>query len=189
MAVLFIAPTLRAEPLHDAAKAGSLEAVKQLLDQGADLQSFDELGETPLTAAALAGQLASVKLLLARGADINGRNAGGFTLLHAAAYHGHTEIVAIALDLGAPIDDQKNKARITPLHGAVERNHFDTATFLVERGARIDLKELNGWTPTARATFKRFGPMVQYLRDKGGECPAQSVVGAGHNGFCLKPDG
>lgn len=182
-------PPALAAPLHEAAKSGAVEEVARLVQAGADLEALDEDGETPLTAAALAGRTAVVRFLVDRGANIKGRNEGGFTALHAAAYNGHIRIVELALERGADIDDQENKAKVAPLHAAAERNHLDVAGLLVERGARIDLEELNGWTPLARATFKRYAQMVTFLRRHGAQCPSESAVGAGHNGFCRDPGG
>jgi ankyrin repeat protein len=205
---LFIAPLVlgllvdllpvSAAPLHEAAKAGEVEEAERLIQAGANLEALDEDGETPLTAAALAGQSAVVKLLFARGADIKGRNKGGFTLLHAAAYSGHAEIVEFALDRGAGIDDQENKAEITPLHNkaeitplhaAAERNYLDVVRLLIERGARLHLKELNGWTPVTRATFKAHNEVVKLLREHGATCDPPNLVGENNFRFCMNAGG
>ena len=186
---LFFPQPGRAGTLHEAAKTGRIDAVKGLLDQGADLAALDDDGETPLTAAALAGQTATVKLLVARGADIKGRNKGGFTALHAAAYTGHVGIVEFAIDRGVEIDDQDNKAKITALHAAVERDHLDVVKLLIDRGARIDLKELNGWSPVTRGTFKRRKEAVKLLRLHGAECDPPTRIGVASHRFCMNPGG
>lgn len=173
--------------LHDTVRSGGMSVAVKLLEQGANLNGLDEDGETPLTAAALAGRQEMVKLLLDHGAGTMVRNAGGFTVLHAAAYAGHRQIVELVLARGTEIDDQNNKAKITALHAAAERNHVDIATQLVGGGARIDIKELNGWTPLARATFKRYREMVLFLRGHGGECPTVKEVGPAHSDYCRHP--
>ena len=47
---------LNAAPLHDAARTGDVDKVKQLLAQGSDVNGRDENRETPLIEAALADQ-------------------------------------------------------------------------------------------------------------------------------------
>lgn len=52
-----------------AAKRGNLDKVKQLLDQGVDVNTRDGYGRTALMEASREGHAALVSLLLARGAD------------------------------------------------------------------------------------------------------------------------
>jgi len=54
----------------DAARDGDLDALKQLLADGADVHERDEQGWTPLNYAAGRGDAAAVKLLLEHGADV-----------------------------------------------------------------------------------------------------------------------
>jgi ankyrin repeat protein len=58
------------QPLHLAAEAGSPEAIKALLDRGADINARDKThGRTPLVFAASQNRLDALKVLLAKGAD------------------------------------------------------------------------------------------------------------------------
>jgi ankyrin repeat protein len=69
-------------PLHIVAGESRLEAVKLLLDHGADPNAQNKEGETPLHYAAEKCDVDVVKLLLQYGADPNARDDNGQTPLH-----------------------------------------------------------------------------------------------------------
>jgi ankyrin repeat protein len=64
--------------IHDAALDGNIEAVKQHLAAGTDVNAKDEDGETPLHHA---GTKEVTELLIAKGADVNAKNNNGRTPL------------------------------------------------------------------------------------------------------------
>ena len=70
----------RGAPLLLAASEGRLNAVRYLLDQGADLNALDSAGNTALTEATYYGHVSVVKELLLRGANINPRSGAGTPL-------------------------------------------------------------------------------------------------------------
>ena len=75
-----------------AVKSGNVEAVKGLLENGADLDTGDsQFGVSPLSWAALLGKTEIAELLIQNGADVNGRNKDGGTALHGAAFLGHAD--------------------------------------------------------------------------------------------------
>ena len=69
-------PTVKAPDIsiHDAAHKGNIEAVKQHLDAGTDVNAKDEDGYTPLYAVAGGGHKEIAELLIAKGADVNAKN-------------------------------------------------------------------------------------------------------------------
>ena len=68
-------PTAKAPDIsiHKAAFEGDIEAVKQHLAAGADVNAKDEDGYTPLNFAAQQGHKEVVELLIAKGADVNAK--------------------------------------------------------------------------------------------------------------------
>lgn len=101
--------------LHVAAIQGNLEAVKQHIKAGSDLDEKEpSRGSTPLLTAAVFGKTEIVKALIEAGADINYQNNEGSTALHSAAFFCRTEIVKILLEKGAD-KTLKNSAGRTPL--------------------------------------------------------------------------
>jgi hypothetical protein len=80
-------PTAKAPDIsiHAAARQGKIEAVKQHLAAGTDVNSKDEKsGYTPLHSAAREGHKEVIKLLIAKGADVNVKDGGGTTPLDMA---------------------------------------------------------------------------------------------------------
>jgi ankyrin repeat protein len=71
--------------IHYAAKAGDIEAVKQHLDAGVDVNAENNHGWTPLQFAAKDGHKKIVELLIAEGAGVNAKKKCGSTPLHNAA--------------------------------------------------------------------------------------------------------
>jgi ankyrin repeat protein len=90
-------------PLFLAAQNGHAEAVRALLDGGADAnKATADNGWTPLIWAAENGHAAVVRMLLDGGADANkARTDAGWTPLLMAAQTGHAEVVRMLLDGGA----------------------------------------------------------------------------------------
>eukprot|EP01024_Parvocaulis_polyphysoides_P002348 TRINITY_DN107356_c0_g1_i1.p2 TRINITY_DN107356_c0_g1~~TRINITY_DN107356_c0_g1_i1.p2 ORF type:complete len:179 (+),score=18.58 TRINITY_DN107356_c0_g1_i1:63-599(+) len=81
-------------PLHYAARAGQIEAVRLLLQYGAEVNARLVTSQaTSLHRAAVAGQLEIVKMLVENRADGMMQDADGETALHKAIRENHEEVV------------------------------------------------------------------------------------------------
>jgi ankyrin repeat protein len=116
-------------------------------------------GQTPFLRAALAVDTATMRLLVAHGADPKLPTLAGTTPLMAAAgvnwavAQTYTEsktaelqAVALCLELGADVN-ATNSMGLTALIGAANRGSNDIIKFLVEHGARLNVKDREGRTP------------------------------------------
>mmetsp|Transcript_4195 Transcript_4195/g.6539 ORF Transcript_4195/g.6539 Transcript_4195/m.6539 type:complete len:1484 (+) Transcript_4195:144-4595(+) len=95
-------------PLHKACaggKPGHLSAVKQLLENGANVHALNKWRETPLLTAANHGQADAVEALLKHGADPCKCTDTGWSPLSIAAYKGHDDVVRLLLEEGAPTEE------------------------------------------------------------------------------------
>ena len=80
------------QSINDAALMGNIEAVKQKLDGGVDVNAKGYKERTPLHWAAEKGHKEIVELLIAEGADMNAKSERGKTPLDAAIQANRTEI-------------------------------------------------------------------------------------------------
>ncbi|HEY0580879.1 MAG TPA: ankyrin repeat domain-containing protein [Chloroflexota bacterium] len=88
-----------------------------------------------------------------------------------AAQHGRTEVLRLLLDAGEDpnrFNPRGNHAHSTPLHQAVWSDQIETVRLLVERGARLDIRDTiwNG-TPLGWAEFGGRNAIADYLRTAG----------------------
>ena len=81
------------DALMDAVYEGNLVKVKELVENGADVNAQGEYGDNPLGGAAHFGYLEIVEYLVKNGADVNLTNKKGHTVLMYASKNGHTDIV------------------------------------------------------------------------------------------------
>ena len=128
-----------------AAIGGDIEAVKELLAAGADVNAGNSFGSTPLHAAALNGHKEIVELLTANGASVNAKKSNGRTPLDIAADEGYKEIAELLIAAGADVN-LKDKSGHTPLHSAAGRGHKEIAELLIAKGADVNAKR-DGETP------------------------------------------
>jgi ankyrin repeat protein len=86
---------VQATPLNSAAAGGHVEAMRLLLEYGADPNACQGGGVTSLHIAAQNGNLQAVLLLLHNGADLRLKNNTGKTALDLAREAGHLEVVEL----------------------------------------------------------------------------------------------
>lgn len=85
--------------LHTAVISDNMEAVKQHIAAGSDLNVRDPFGgSSPLISAAVFGKTEMAKVLIDAGVDLNFQNSDGSTALHTAAFFCRPEIVKLLLE-------------------------------------------------------------------------------------------
>jgi ankyrin repeat protein len=100
----------------------------------------------------------------------NADDASRHMALVLACMHGHARVVRLLLDTGADPDRYNpdgHHTHSTPLHQAVWGNHFDVVQLLVERGARLDLRDrIYDGTPLDWAVYGDRSEIADYLRQQ-----------------------
>ncbi len=100
--------------IQTAVLSGNLEAVKQHISAGTDINMKDAMsGSTPLISAATFGKIAITKALIDAKADLTIKNNDGATALHTAAFFCRVEIVQLLIDAKAD-KTAKNNFGMTP---------------------------------------------------------------------------
>jgi ankyrin repeat protein len=155
------------------------ELVQALLEHGANpnariLKRVNQLtiserpkinltGATPFLLAAATGDVKLMKLLVARGANPLLSTDDGTTPLMAAAGIGRSEdrpkedegnaleALKLTLELGGDVN-AANRSGLTAMHGAASTGSDDIIQFLVDRGARLDVRDKFGETPLSIAS-------------------------------------
>ncbi len=141
--------------LIEAVRAGNLDMMQFLLDQGADLGATSLRGETPLHHAVDAEKPEAALFLLDRGYVIDIKNAKAYSALHLAAEQNKPDMVTLLLDQGANIE-LTEKRRWTPLHIAADAHHNSMVELLLKRGAQVNARDKKGDLPLHIAAEKDF---------------------------------
>ena len=132
--------------LHSAVVTDNLEAIRQHIKAGSDLNVLEPTrASTPLITAAFLGKTEAAKILIEAGADLNYKNADGSTALHTAAAFGKTEAAKILIDAGIDLNNQNNQGA-TALHTGAFFCRVEIVEALLEKGADKTLKNKTGKT-------------------------------------------
>jgi ankyrin repeat protein len=162
-------------PLHAAAMAGSVEAMKLLLASGADVNARNAMEATPLILAASSAE--KIKLLLAAGADAKAQSKAGSTaLIIAAGRRGMTSAVQALLEAGAEVN-HANERGTTALLAAAGNGDLETVRLLLERGAPSDTADKAGVTPLIAAVGTNEPERIRLFVEKGANVNAVNNFG------------
>ena len=196
-------PTAKAPDIsiHEAAgSGGNIEAVKQHLAAGTDVNAKNRDKWTPLHTAASTGRKEIAELLIAKGADVSAKNKYGYTPLHHAVNFGHKEIaellIAGGVDVNAKAKDgetpldfterdpeiaailRKHGGKHGTIHGAVDGGDIEAVKELLAAGANLNAKKtLLDHTPLDRAIRFNRTEIADLLREHGGKTGEELKAG------------
>ena len=175
---------------------GDMSRIKELVENGTDIDKKDEAGWTPLYWAVSGGQGEIAKFLIDNGADIDADDGNGQSLLHQAARSGSPQLVELLISKGGDVNakiQSGNQGGYTPLHNAALSNNVEVAELLISKGADVNAESNN---PITRHTplhvaATHGAEMVELLIDKGaninassgryGRTPLHQAITAGKN--------
>ncbi|XP_053562047.1 ankyrin repeat and SOCS box protein 11 [Bombina bombina] len=145
-------------PLYNACSYGSVACVSMLLDYRADPELETQLA-FPLHEAVIRGHRECAEILIAYGLDINNEIQNLGTPLYVACVHQRTDCVRKLLELAA--DVHIGKHRDTPLHAAARKSSEEIVKLLINYGANVKYKNMEGKYPIELAAPR--SPVEQAL--------------------------
>lgn len=161
--------------LIHAAAIGSPEAVKLLLENGADVNAHNDAEATALILGA--GNLQKARALVEKGADVNAHSKLGRTpLIVASGCDGCSATVKLLLDKGAD-PNAKDKDGNTALTAAAWANDFETIKLLLAKGAGADVPDSQGYTPLSIVASSCNLDAVKVFLSKGSNVNAPNTSG------------
>jgi len=155
----------RCQPLAVAAASGDLDMVNLLIENGADINGFNDHYDVPLLIA-LQGKHADVaKRLIEAGADVNIPNDAGVTPFIAAAHDGSKDLVKLMLRKDADI----NSHYLVTADGAKPGDRSERPLEAAIRARKTDIVELLLNAGTDATLEGRDGSTMQDLADATGD--------------------
>ncbi len=145
-AVLAAAPS--ATPVADAARGGDVDAVRALLQQGADVNGAHGDGMSALHWAAQRGDRQMAEILVYAGAKVTAvTRIGQYTPLHVASTAGNASLIELLLESGGDVAAPTTPGGVTPLHLAAASGSGEAVATLLDHGADVDALE-SAWGQT-----------------------------------------
>ena len=136
-------------PLTYAATWGNANAMAILLENGADVNHKDKVGDAALHEVCRGDLTENERyiecarvLLEDKNCDVDAKNELGATALHVASHGGNTEMIELLCDWGASVTGEKAemKGGYSALHLAAKNGSSSSLSALVDHGADIRLE-------------------------------------------------
>ena len=171
--------------IHNAVIFGNIQAVKQHLAAGTDVDMKGNLGETPLFRAFERQNIKMAKLLVDNGADVNAKEGGyGGTPMHLAAAIFDKQFAELLISNGAKVNVKTRNYRFggppwAPIHLAAFVGNKDLVELLITKGVDVNTKDEGGWTPLRyAAVFTGDTEIAELLIANGADVNAKDKNGA-----------
>ena len=175
--------------LMKAAWEGNTGQAQALIHDGIDVNARDAFGRTALLIAASQGHTYIVQILLEAGADPGVKDNVGTTALVAAEARGYSRIVSLLRDPSTHSDGAGEEspskvennghgaASLASLQRAVDSGDVTSVNAIIARGADVNTRTEDGWTPLMLATIKGHTEVVAALLKQGADVDARNKKG------------
>ena len=188
----------------EAACSGNYTKLKELLEQGINVNARSGDSKTLFIHAATYGHIDCMALLKQRGSDEIAVDYRGLNALHSAVLARQNTVVEWLLNSypstedksihlkpsktnksqgksillsHSPLREASSREGFTPIHLAAKHGQVDVLNMLVEHGAEIEAKCNRGGTPLHHAVISSYAHVVSAILSKGAELMAADASG------------
>ena len=123
--------------IHDEIIRGNKHQISQLIKDGFDIDSLDQLHWSPLHLAVRLGKIDIVRLLLKENASTEAKTLENYTPLHFAVLMEDTELVKVLLQHGADVNATCKSSK-TVLHYAIQVRNESLVEILLNHGSKAN---------------------------------------------------
>ena len=159
--------------LYDAAANNDVEAVRDLVDAGVDVNAKSTVGESILTNAVIRAGLEVVRILVDAGADVNAKDNFGRTVLTEAINSGaHPDILRLLVEAGADANATHESSTMLFLAAGHYDANPETVRVLVDAGADVNARDDRGNSLLFEAVEKGDPEIARILTHAGADVNA-----------------
>lgn len=133
------------QPIHEATADGQVDIAKYLLESGADVNSKMANDITPMFIAIETQNVDIAKLLISKGAQYSGRD------ISTAIFKDDLDIIKLLVTT-PELANLNGRNNMTLLHVAAMTGRPAIVQYLIDQGAKVDVKNSKGDTPLDLAT-------------------------------------
>ncbi|HEV8273404.1 MAG TPA: ankyrin repeat domain-containing protein [Chitinophagaceae bacterium] len=158
---------------------GKYDAVKLLIDKGADALALNNRKENALIRASLFGDTATISFLLSKGLDINALSLDSTTALINAVLNANKPVIFQLLERGAD-PDKLSFFGLTSLSFAVIFTDAEAVKAILKKTEKVNAMDSGGNTVLMYAGYNEHDDveMIQTLLDKGADVNIKAKDGA-----------
>lgn len=143
---------------------GNLSALNAALETGMPVDQKDEYGNSLLMLAAFNGHTDLAKTLLDAGADVSLCNTNGRTALMFASTGPFPATVRLLLEYGSEVNAVDSEEHFTPVMFAAAEGLSPVVDILLEAGADLSMKDIDGDTAASFARTRGFTALADKLQ-------------------------
>jgi ankyrin repeat protein len=174
-------------PLLWAMRGRRVDAARTLIERGARVDLAMPDGTTPLMLAAQLGLESVSALLIERGARLDTVDRDGRTALMLAARGGHHGVLSSLLTRGAVVGLADGSGRSALMYAALAGASAATIDALIDHGAGIEARTVQGATPLILAASWGHADSVRALLARGARMDARDQHGLSALDWVVKP--
>nr|XP_022297029.1 ankyrin repeat, SAM and basic leucine zipper domain-containing protein 1-like [Crassostrea virginica] len=177
--------TVGADDFRMAVLRGSLDAVKDFINKGFNVNTVLKCGWTPLMYAVSSAFPQITKFLLDNGADPHGHKDMYTVLMAACGSAANQEenilqCVSYLLERGVNVNTH-DRYHMSPLMYACREGRVKVVSKLLDNNANINKQDSRGWTPLSWAVSKNHQGVVKLLVERGADtqklhCDGQTAL-------------